>query len=159
MINYGKQTIDTSDIKTVTKILKSNFLTQGPMIELFQNKIQSFFGSKYCTVVSNGTAGLYLAGKALKWKKGDKIITSPITFIASANAIVLSGAQPILVDIDAKTYNLDPNKVEEEITTAKRIFANKGWPVIDITRRSVEETASAIMNILSLKEEENVERK
>tara|TARA_B100001059_G_C17835729_1_gene587968 strand:- start:890 stop:2023 length:1134 start_codon:yes stop_codon:yes gene_type:complete len=120
VINYGKQTIDTSDIKTVTKILKSNFLTQGPMIELFQNKIQNFFGSKYCTVVSNGTAGLYLAGKALKWKKGDKIITSPITFIASANAIVLSGAQPILVDIDAKTYNLDPNKVEDKIKKSKK---------------------------------------
>lgn len=120
MINYGKQTIDASDIKTVTKILKSNFLTQGPTVDLFQNKIKNFFGSKYCTVVSNGTAGLYLAGKALNWKKGDKIITSPITFIASANAIVLSGAQPVLVDIDAKTYNLDPNKVEDQIKKTKK---------------------------------------
>ncbi len=120
MINYGKQTIDSSDIKNVTKILKSNFLTQGPLVDLFQKKIKNFFGSNYCTVVSNGTAGLYLTGKALNWKKGEKIITSPITFIASANAIVLSGAQPVLVDIDPKTYNLDPNKVEDQIKKSKK---------------------------------------
>jgi len=120
VINYGKQTIDSSDIKNVTKILKSNFLTQGPLVDLFQKKIKNFFGSNYCTVVSNGTAGLYLTGKALNWKKGEKIITSPITFIASANAIVLSGAQPVLVDIDPKTYNLDPNKVEDQIKKSKK---------------------------------------
>ncbi len=120
MINYGKHTIDSSDIKIVTKILKSDFLTQGPTIDLFQNKINNFFGSKYSVVVSNGTAGLYLSGKALNWKKGDNIITSPITFIASANAIVLSGAQPVLVDIDPRTYNLDPNKVEDKIKKIKK---------------------------------------
>ncbi len=119
MINYGKHYINNDDIKTVNKVLKSNFLTQGPVVDLFQKKIKNFFKSKYCTVVSNGTAGLFIAGKTLNWKKQDRIITPSITFIASANAISLCGAKPIFVDIDPKTYNIDPNLVEKELKKNK----------------------------------------
>ncbi len=119
MINYGKHYIDKNDIKTVNKVLKGNFLTQGPVVDLFQKKIKNFFNSKYCTVVSNGTAGLFIAGKALNWKKQDKIITSSMTFIASANAISLCGAKPVFLDIDPKSYNIDPNLVEKEIKKNK----------------------------------------
>ena len=119
MINYGKHYIDKNDIKTVNKVLKGNFLTQGPVVDLFQKKIKNFFNSKYCTVVSNGTAGLFIAGKALNWKKQDRIITSSMTFIASANAITLCGAKPIFLDIDPKTYNIDPNLVENKLKKNK----------------------------------------
>ena len=119
MINYGKHYIDKNDIKTVNKVLKGNFLTQGPVVDLFQKKIKNFFNSKYCTVVSNGTAGLFIAGKALNWKKQDRIITSSMTFIASANAITLCGAKPIFLDIDPKSYNIDPNLVENELKKNK----------------------------------------
>ncbi len=120
MINYGKQNILRPDINSVIKALKSNFLTQGPYVDIFQDKIKKYFGAKYCTVVSNGTAGLYIAGKALNWKKGDYIITTPITFVASANSIILSGAKPILVDIENEFYNLDPNKVEDKLKKTKK---------------------------------------
>ena len=73
MINYGKQNILRPDINSVIKALKSNFLTQGPYIDIFQDKIKKYFGAKYCTVVSNGTAGLYIAGKALNWKNNTKM--------------------------------------------------------------------------------------
>jgi len=77
IINYGRQTIDNSDIKSVIKVLKSDYLTQGPKIYEFENVLKNKFGSKFCTVVSNGTAALLMAGKALNFKKGDTIITSP----------------------------------------------------------------------------------
>ena len=87
MINYGKQYIDTSDITEVQKTLKSNFLTQGPRIKIFEQKISKYFSSKYSTVVSNGSAALVLAGKILNWKKDYWVITTPLTFVATANAV------------------------------------------------------------------------
>ena len=71
MINYGKQFIDTADINAVIKVLNSSWLTQGPEVKKFENKLNIFFGSKYSCVVSNGTAALHLAGLALGWKKGE----------------------------------------------------------------------------------------
>jgi dTDP-4-amino-4,6-dideoxygalactose transaminase len=120
-ISYAKQTIDQSDIKIVAKALKSEFLTQGPYGEFFEKNINKFFGSRYSAVVSNGTAGLFLAGKALGWEKNDVIITSPITFIASANAIINNGAIVDFVDIDKDTYNIDINKLEDKLKKNKKI--------------------------------------
>ena len=117
MINYGRQFIDNQDIKAVTKVLKSSWLTQGPNIKKFENALKSKFKSKYCTVVSNGTAALHLAGKALGWKKGDIVLTSPITFLASSNCIVYSDATPNFVDICPVSYNIDINKLEKKIKT------------------------------------------
>ena len=70
-INYGKQSIDSKDIKAVIKVLKSDYLTQGPNVAKFENSLKKYFKSKYCCVVSNGTAGLHLASRALEWKKND----------------------------------------------------------------------------------------
>jgi UDP-4-amino-4,6-dideoxy-N-acetyl-beta-L-altrosamine transaminase len=120
-ISYAKQTVDQSDIKIVAKALKSEFLTQGPYGEFFEKEINKFFGSRYSAAVSNGTAGLFLAGKALRWKKNDVIITSPITFIASANAIINNGAMVDFVDINKDTYNIDINKLEDKLKKNKRI--------------------------------------
>ena len=99
MISYGKQSIDQSDIDAIIKVLKSDWLTQGPAVETFENDIKNYLGAKYCCAVSNGTAALHLTGLALGWQPDDIIITSPITFLATANSIVYAGATPDFVDI------------------------------------------------------------
>ena len=80
MISYGKQTIDQSDIDAVVKVLKGDWLTQGPYIDQFQNDLNEYFGARYSCVVANGTAALHLTALAFGWKKGDIIITSPYLF-------------------------------------------------------------------------------
>jgi len=115
MISYGKQSIDQSDIDAVVEVLKGDWLTQGPSVETFENDLQKYFGPKYACAVSNGTAALHLSSLALGWKPDDIVITSPITFLATANCIVYSGATPDFVDIDFKTYTIDPNLVEEKV--------------------------------------------
>tara|TARA_Y100000741_G_scaffold362169_1_gene347450 strand:- start:1058 stop:2206 length:1149 start_codon:yes stop_codon:yes gene_type:complete len=115
MFNYGRQSIDLKDINSVKKALKKDFITQGPSILKFENKIKEKFKSKYCKVVSSGTAALHLIGKALKWSKKDNIILSPITFLATANSILYSGANLDFVDINLNDYSIDLNKLEEKI--------------------------------------------
>ena len=124
--SYGKQSIDKNDIAEVVKVLKGDWLTQGPKIQGFEKALSSKFGAKYVSAVSNGTAALHLIGLALGWKKNDIIITSPITFLASANCILYSGATPDFVDVDEKYYTIDINKLEEKIkkyTKKKKIKA------------------------------------
>lgn len=113
--SYGKQTISEDDIQAVVEILKSDWLTQGPTIKKFENELCEKFGSKYASAVANGTAGLHLIGLALGWKEEDIIITSPITFLASANCAIYTGANVDFADINEKTYTIDPNKLEEKI--------------------------------------------
>lgn len=113
--SYGKQTISEDDIQAVVEILKSDWLTQGPTIKKFEDELCKKFGSKYASAVSNGTAGLHLIALGLKWKKDDIIITSPITFLASANCAIYAGAQIDFADIDSSSYTIDINKLEEKI--------------------------------------------
>lgn len=113
--SYGKQTIKQDDIDAVVNVLKGDWLTQGPYVKQFEDDLAKKFNAKYVSAVANGTAGLHLIGLALGWNKDDIIITSPITFLASANCILYSGATPDVVDIDSVTYNVDLNKLEEKI--------------------------------------------
>lgn len=115
--SYGKQTIDKNDIDAVVEVLKSDWLTQGPKIKEFENALSKKFNANYVSAVSNGTAGLHLIGAALGWKKDDVVITSPITFLASANCILYNNATPDFVDIDPLYYTIDLNKLEEKITS------------------------------------------
>jgi perosamine synthetase len=115
--SYGKQSIDEEDIQSVVEVLKSDWLTQGPKIQELEEALCKKFNSKYGAVVSNGTAGLHLIGLALGWKKDDIIITSPITFVASANCAVYAGATPDFVDINSTSYTIDVNKLESRIKT------------------------------------------
>ena len=115
MISYGKQSIDQSDIDAVVEVLKGDWLTQGPSVETFENDLQKYFGPKYACAVSNGTAALHLSGLALGWKPDDIVITTPLTFLATANCIVYAGATPDFVDIDPNTYTIDPNLVETKV--------------------------------------------
>ena len=115
MINYGKQFIDSNDIKAVVKVLKSDLITQGHQVEKFESALKLKFGAKFCRVLSNGTAALHLAGMALGWKKGDIILTTPISFLATANCILYSGATPDFVDINNSSYNIDTDKLANKI--------------------------------------------
>ena len=119
MISYGKQTIDDSDINSVVKALKGDWLTQGPSVDNFEHKLAKFFGSKYASVVSSGTAALHLVLKALELSSEDIVITSPITFLASANCIEYVGCKTDFIDIDIDTYTLDPNLLRDRLKMDK----------------------------------------
>ncbi|MDA8658136.1 UDP-4-amino-4,6-dideoxy-N-acetyl-beta-L-altrosamine transaminase [Flavobacteriaceae bacterium] len=106
-IPYGKQEIIDEDIKAVVDVLKSDFLTQGPKVEEFEKKFAAYIGSKYAVAVSNGTAALHLAALSLGVKKGSKVITSPISFVATANCIEYCGGEITFCDIDPETLCID----------------------------------------------------
>ena len=120
MINYGRQNISKSDIQSVIKVLKSDLITQGDNVTKFENKLSKTFGSKYCTAVSSGTAALHLLGLALGWKKKDIILTTPISFLATSNTILYSGAKPEFVDVNKDTSNIDPELLSKKILKLKK---------------------------------------
>ena len=115
MINYGRQFIDKADVNAVVRTLKSDFLTQGEEVLKFEENLSKYFKSKYVTVVNSGTSALYLTIKSLKLKKNSKILTTPITFAASAASIIYNNHIPILCDINLEDYTLDLNLVEKNI--------------------------------------------
>lgn len=115
-ISYGRQFITEEDIKAVNDALRSDYLTQGPRITVFEKEFANYCQSKYAVAVNNGTAALHLCALALGVKNGDKIITSPITFVASANAFKYCGADIDFCDVDPITFLLDLNKLEEMLS-------------------------------------------
>lgn len=112
-ISYGHQYISDDDIQAVVETLKSDYLTQGPKIGEFEKNFSEYLGCQYACMVSNGTAALHLCAMALGIKPGDKVITTPITFVASANGFRYQGAEIVFCDIDPKTYCLDLDKLEQ----------------------------------------------
>jgi dTDP-4-amino-4,6-dideoxygalactose transaminase len=130
MIPYSKQEITQQDIDAVVETLKSDFLTQGPKILEFEEKFAKFVGSKYAIAVSNGTAGLHLAAKALNVSKGDKVVTTPITFAASGNCIKYCGGDIIFCDIDEENYIIDIEKLRLILENDKD-FKIKGIVVVN----------------------------
>jgi UDP-4-amino-4,6-dideoxy-N-acetyl-beta-L-altrosamine transaminase len=120
-IPYGKQTIDDDDIDAVAKVLRSDFLTTGPKIEEFENILCSFTGAKYAVAVANGTAALHLASLALLSEK-DRVLTTPNSFVATANSILYAGAEPVFCDI-SPDGNLDLDLAEEMIKNDRSINA------------------------------------
>jgi len=116
MIPYGHQSIENDDIEAVVKVLKSDWLTQGPKIEEFEKALAHFCGAKYAVAVANGTTGLHLAYLAAGINQGNEVITTPNTFVATTNMLMVIGAKPVFVDVRLDTYNLDETKIEEKIT-------------------------------------------
>ncbi len=116
MIFYGHQYIDYADIKAVSEALRSPYLTTGPRVEAVEKKLCEITGAKYAVVVSNCTAALHIACMAAGIGPGDEVITTPMTFAASANCVLYCGGTPVFADIDPKTYNIDPASVEALIT-------------------------------------------
>ena len=115
MINYGKQNINAEDIEAVINVLKSDFLTQGPIIEQFEHKVAEYCGAKYAVAVSNATAALHIACLSAGLKKNEVVWTSPNTFVASANCALYCGGKVDFVDIDESTYNMDVTMLEEKL--------------------------------------------
>ena len=115
-VQYGKQYIDSADILAVTEVLKSPFLTCGPQIPALEKKFCELTGAKYAVAVSNGTAALHIACIAAGIGPGDEVITTPLTFAASANCVSYCGGKPVFADIDPETYNIDPDAIEACIT-------------------------------------------
>lgn len=137
MIPYGKQNITEEDIRVVSEALKADFLTQGPKILEFEKLFATYIGSKYAVAVANGTAALHLNALALDVKPGDKVITTPITFAASANCIRYCGGDVVFADIDPETYLLDINKVEALLKAAPK-GTYKGIIPVDFAGRAVD---------------------
>jgi UDP-4-amino-4,6-dideoxy-N-acetyl-beta-L-altrosamine transaminase len=119
-IPYGKQSITREDIEAVIETLQSDYLTQGPKVKEFEEAFAKYIGSKYAVAVANGTAALHLCALALEVKQGDKVITTPITFAASANCVRYCGGEVVFADIDPETYLLDIEKVNELLKAAPR---------------------------------------
>lgn len=115
-LSYGHQYIDEADIQAVTEVLKSDFLTCGPKTTELEKALCGLTGAAHCTAVSNGTAALHVACLAAGIGPGDEVITTPITFAASANAALYCGSWPVFADIDPKTYTIDPVSVEQCVT-------------------------------------------
>ncbi|PJZ02009.1 MULTISPECIES: UDP-4-amino-4,6-dideoxy-N-acetyl-beta-L-altrosamine transaminase [Bacillus] len=113
---YGRQCLDEEDIQSVVDVLRGDYLTTGPTIDLFEQKVAEYAGSSYAVAFSSGTAALHAACFAAGISQGDEVITTPITFAASANCILYMGAKPVFADIDPLTYNIDPDSIEKLIT-------------------------------------------
>ncbi|MFG6334129.1 MAG: UDP-4-amino-4,6-dideoxy-N-acetyl-beta-L-altrosamine transaminase [Lachnospiraceae bacterium] len=132
-IFYGHQYIDEADIQAVVEVMKSDYLTCGPKIGELEKKLCDVTGAKYAVVCANGTAALHIAALCAGVGEGDEVITTPITFAASANCALYCGARPVFADIDPETYNIDPAKVEAAITPR-----TKAVVAVDYTGQSVE---------------------
>ena len=118
--SYSRQEINNDDIRSVTRVLRSDWLTQGPSVERFERDLSSKLRAKHVSVVSSGTAALHLLGLALGWRPGDLVITSPLTFLASANCILYAGATPDFVDIDPHSYTIDIGRLRDRIEEKKK---------------------------------------
>lgn len=116
MIPYGRQTIDEDDINAVVDVLKSDYLTTGPKIAEFEQAVASYTGAKYAVAISNGTSALHAACFAAGIGRGDEVITTPLTFAASANCVLYCGGTPVFADVDPYTYNIDPEDIRKKIT-------------------------------------------
>lgn len=130
---YGHQYIDEADIKAVSEVLRSDFLTCGPKIPELENELCKLTGAKYATAVNSGTSALHIACQAAGIKEGDEVITTPITFAASANCALYCGAKPVFADIDPETYNISVESVKAHITER-----TKAVVAVDFTGQAVE---------------------
>lgn len=132
-IYYGKQWIDEDDVQAVAEVLRSDFITCGPKVDEMERTLVAYTGAKYAVAVSNGTAALHCACMAAGIGPGDEVITTPITFAASANCALYCGAKPVFADINPKTYNIDPESIRAHITPA-----TKAVVAVDFTGQPVQ---------------------
>ncbi len=137
IIPYGKQHITEEDLQVVAQALQSDYLTQGPRIAEFEKAFAEYVGAKYAVAVANGTAALHLCTLSLDVKKGDKVITTPITFAASANCVRYCGGEVVFADIDPATYLLDINAVRKLLEASPK-GTYQGIIPVDFAGRAVD---------------------
>ena len=121
MIPYGRQDITEADIDAVVSVMRSDFLTQGPMVPRFEQAVAGYCGAKHAVAVNSATSALHIACLALDLRPGDWLWTSPITFVASANCGLYCGARVDFVDIDPRTYNICPKALERKLSDAEKV--------------------------------------
>ncbi len=136
-IPYSRHNITAKDMEAVIEVLRSDFLTQGPKIDEFEKAFAEYIGAKYAVAVANGTAALHLCTLILGLKPGDKVITTPITFVASANCVRYAGGEVVFADIDPETYLLDINEVEKLLNTSPE-GTYQGIIVVDFSGRAID---------------------
>lgn len=130
---YGRQWVGEEDIKAVEEVLRSDYITCGPKVEKAEWSLEAYTTAKHAVVVSNGTAALHCACIAAGIGQGDEVITTPLTFAASANCILYCGARPVFADVDPETYNIDPSSIESHVTErTKAVIA------VDFTGQAVK---------------------
>lgn len=122
IIPYGHQSIDRHDIKQVIAVLKSDWITQGPKIKEFEDDLCRYTGARFCLAVSSGTAALHVACLAAGVQRGDEVITTPITFAASANCALYCGGKPVFADVQKDTINIDPFAISKKINTKTKVL-------------------------------------
>lgn len=115
-IPYGKHWLDDKEINEVVDSLKSDWITTGPKMKLFEEKFKNYIGSNYAVAVNSGTAALHISTSCIDISPGDEVITTPLTFVATSNCVVYRGGTPILADIKKDTYNIDPIEIRKKIT-------------------------------------------
>lgn len=130
---YGHQYLDEADYKAVEAVLRSDYLTCGPKIEELEQKLCKLTGAKYAVVCSNGTAALHIAAMAAGLNEGDELITTSMTFAASANCALYVGAKPVFADINPETYNIDPASIKAHITNKTKVIVG-----VDYTGQACE---------------------
>ena len=132
-IYYGRQWIGEDDIEAVANTLRSNYITCGPRVEALERRLEAYTGARHAVAVSNGTVALHCACMAAGVGPGDEVITTPITFAASANCALYCGARPVFADIDPQTYNIDPESIRAHITDK-----TKAVVAVDFTGQAVK---------------------
>lgn len=130
---YGHQCIEEDDIQAVDEVLRGNYITCGPNVDKLERKLAERVGAKYAVVVSNGTAALHCACMAIGIKPGDEVITTPMTFAASANCIRYCGGTVVFADIDPETYNISPDEIRKKITNKTKAIV-----AVDFTGQAVK---------------------
>jgi len=130
---YGRQWIDEDDIRAVAEVLRSDFITCGPKVDEFEQELANYTTARYAVAVSNGTAALHCACMAAGVGPGDEVITTPLTFAASANCALYCGARPVFADIGPDTYNIDPESIRAHITPK-----TKAVVAVDFTGQAVK---------------------
>lgn len=136
-IPYGRQNITEDDIAKVINTLRSDYLTQGPEVEKFEKAFSEYIGCKYSAAVANGTAALHLAAMALNVRQGVKVITTPISFSATANCVIYCGGEIDFVDIDPKTYLMDLDQLRNKLLESKNTADYEGIIPVDFAGDSI----------------------
>lgn len=139
---YGRQWINRQDINEVVRTLKSAWLTQGPAIPAFEQKLLQLTGARYAVAVSNGTAALHIACMAAGISNGDEVITSPLTFVASANAVLYCGGKPVFADITPHSGNIDPLQIETKIIAKTKAIIPVHYAGFSCDMERIHEMAS-----------------
>ena len=140
-IPYGRQNIDEEDIKAVIEALGSDWITQGPRVEEFEARVAEYCGARYAVAFNSGTSALHAAMYAAGIEAGDEVITTPLTFVATANAALYVGARPVFVDIDENTYCIDIEGIEEVITPRTRAIVPVDYAGYPVDMKRIREIA------------------